>query len=82
MFVYKRAYPVQFVLRKTVVACQGDRIEPELAFHSFALNVNMLRFVAIETEEKDPIRSTNALYRRHIAPARTTSVPLTKLYAR
>jgi len=42
-----------------MIFAQSDRLEPELANESLALNMYVSRFVAIETVKVEPISSLN-----------------------
>ena len=46
---------IEFPRSKTFVPRQRDRVEPEFAKHSFALDVNVFRLIAIKTIEKQPV---------------------------
>src|SRR5260370_19935414 len=58
---------IQFSRRKTIVAAQRQRCEPVLADHPLALNVYVLRLVAVETVKVKPVWSGNVLDGRHSA---------------
>src|SRR5262245_48873766 len=57
--------PIQFLRREALVLCQANRFEPELTRFPLAPNVNVPRFIAIEAVEEEPIRTRNAVNRRH-----------------
>jgi hypothetical protein len=54
------ANQIQFSRRKTIVAGKREWQQPILAYHSLALNVDVLRLIAVETVEEEPIRAGNS----------------------
>jgi hypothetical protein len=67
VFRNQLANTIQLGGRKSLVETEHDRLQPELADHSLTPNVHMLRLVAVETIEEEPIRPRNIANRRHYA---------------
>lgn len=60
-----RTDPVQLARSKPVVVPKSYRTEPEFAHHALALYMDVHRLAAIETVEKNAIRTADSLDARH-----------------
>ena len=58
-----------------MVSSQGQRIKPKLARGPIPLHMNVLRFVAVEAVEEDPVRAGDVGNRGH-HPFRAGSISL------
>jgi hypothetical protein len=67
MFHNQPADAVQFGGRKPLVEAEHDRFQPELSDHMLTPNMHMLRLVAVEAVEKEPVRTGHITDRRHAA---------------
>jgi hypothetical protein len=67
MFYNQPANAVQFGRRKSIVEAQYDRLQPEFAYQMLTTNVYVLRLVAVEAVEKEPVRPRYITNRRHDA---------------
>src|SRR5690348_15771125 len=56
---------IQLPGSKTVIACQLQRLKPELASLVFLLDMDVRRLAAIETREEEPVRPGNTANARH-----------------
>jgi hypothetical protein len=67
MFSNQSADAIQLCGRKPFIEAQRKRFKPELADHSLALGMHMLRLIAVETVEKQPVRAGYVSNRGHHA---------------
>jgi hypothetical protein len=66
IILYNSLYRTQFVRAIAEIACQSDRIEPELRAPIFTIHVNVRGFMGLVAVEVKSIRP-NPQYRRHEA---------------
>ena len=60
MFINIRPNTVQLVVGEPVIAGEHHRLQPELADHALAANVDMFRLETVETVEEEPVWTGNA----------------------
>jgi len=67
VFSNQAADAVQFSGREAFVETEHDRLQPELADHSLTSNMHVLRLIAVEAVEKQPVWARNISNRWHYA---------------
>jgi hypothetical protein len=55
------ANQIQLSRRKTIIVAEREWTQPILAYHFLALNVDMLRLIAVETIKEEPVWAGNIL---------------------